>query len=242
MRFLKIATSLLASFLFAGALHAQNAPTYPKMAPLEQYLMDRDAEIAMARSAAPEAIAKDATVLVMTAHGYETAVVGKNGWTCMIDRGWSGMLDSPEFWSAKVRAAACLNPAATRSFLPYDRLRTKLVLAGKSKEEIIAATAAALAKKELPPALEPGAMCYMMSKTNYLTDMGDHTMAHVMFYTADDGAPWGANVEGSPIMGVNYWTASPDHFPETKAFPRIFVSLIAAQNWSDGTAAMKMKM
>jgi len=33
---------------------------YPSMAPLDQYLMDRDAEIAMARSAAPEAISRDA--------------------------------------------------------------------------------------------------------------------------------------------------------------------------------------
>jgi hypothetical protein len=35
---------------------------YPKMLPLSEYLMDRDAAIALARSAAPEGIAKDASV------------------------------------------------------------------------------------------------------------------------------------------------------------------------------------
>jgi hypothetical protein len=45
------------------------------MAPLDQYLMkDRNAEIALARSAAPEAISRDATVMVLAEHGYVTAV------------------------------------------------------------------------------------------------------------------------------------------------------------------------
>jgi hypothetical protein len=57
------------------------------MAPLDQYLMvDRDAEIAMARSAAPEAISRDAYVLVLGRHGYETAVKGKNGFVCVVER------------------------------------------------------------------------------------------------------------------------------------------------------------
>jgi hypothetical protein len=202
MRIQTILTRIAANVIALAALvtvHAQTAPTpYPKMAPIEQYLMDRDAEIALARTAAPHAIARDAAVLVLTRHGYQTAVTGKSGWTCMVDRGWSGMLDHPEFWSPRVRAAACLNPAASRSFLPYDRLRTSLVLAGKSKEEIVAATATALQNKQLPPSLEPGAMCYMMSKTAYLTDQGDHAMSHVMFYTPDNGAPWGAHLPTSP--------------------------------------------
>jgi hypothetical protein len=150
------------------------------------------------------------------------------------------MLDHPEFWSPKVRAASCLNPAASRSFLPYDLLRTKLVLEGKSKEEIVVATEAALKKKELPAALEAGAMCYMMSKTSYLTDEGDHRMSHVMFYTADDGAAWGANVSNSPIVGVSYWSLDPDAYPQLRSFPRIFVSLIMADRWSDGMPAGQM--
>jgi hypothetical protein len=238
------AVLIVCSMLLAGpCAHRMPAQTlanpYPKMVQIEQYLMNRDAEIALARSAAMEAVSHDASVLVLTRHGYETAVEGKNGWTCIVDRGWGGMLDHTDFWNPKIRAAGCLNPSASRSFLPYDVKRTELVLAGQSKEQIIAATQVAIAKKELPM-LEPGAMCYMMSKTSYLFDQGDHAMSHVMFYTADDGAPWGANLANSPIMGVSYWAASPDTYPQLKTFPRIFVSLLAADKWSDGTPARHM--
>lgn len=240
LRFLFFALAVLFLGACNGGARAQGAASaYPRMAPIEQYLMARDAEIAMARSAAPAAIADDASVLFLSRRGYETAVKGKNGWTCIVDRGWAGMLDYPDFWNPRIRAASCLNPAATRSILPYDVLRTELVLRGLSKEEIITATAAAIARKELP-ALEPGAMCYMMSKTDYLFDQGDHTMSHVMFYTAGDGTSWGANLPNSPIIGVSFWSASPDSYPQLKAFPRIFVSLIAASKWSDGTPAMRM--
>ena len=74
----------------AWQAQAQDAKAqYPSMAPLDQYLMaDRNAEIAMARSAAPEAISRDAEVLVLGRHGYETAVKGKNGFVCVVERGW----------------------------------------------------------------------------------------------------------------------------------------------------------
>ena len=240
LRFLFFALAVLFLGSCTRGARAQGvANVYPRMAPIEQYLMTHDAEIAMARSAAPAAISDDASVLVLGRRGYETAVKGKNGWTCIVDRGWSGMLDHPDFWNPKIRAASCLNPAATRSILSYDILRTELVLRGLSKEEIITATAAAIARKELP-VLEPGAMCFMMSKTDYLFDQGDHTMSHVMFYTADDGTSWGANLTNSPIMGVSFWSASRDSYPQLKTFPLIFVSLIAADKWSDGTPVMKM--
>src|ERR1700752_1879302 len=105
--------ALLAVHGTAQPAMAQDAPTpYPKMAPIEQYLMDRDAEIALARSAAPDAISHDASVIVLTRHGYESAVEGKNGWVCWVGRGWMGMFDHPEFWNPKVRAAECINPPA----------------------------------------------------------------------------------------------------------------------------------
>jgi len=129
----QIHSILLSAFALAAALGAPNpAPAqgakqpYPTMAPLEQYLMDRDAEIALARSAAPDAISRDASVIVLTRHGYETAVQGKNGWVCWVGRGWMAMFDHPEFWNPKVRAADCLNPPAARSVLPYAYKRTEL--------------------------------------------------------------------------------------------------------------------
>jgi len=214
---------------------------YPTMAPVEQYLMDRDAEIALARSAAPDAISHDASVIVLTRHGYETAVQGKNGWVCWVGRSWMAMFDNAEFWNPKVRAADCLNPPAARSLLPYAYKRTELVLAGRSKLEVIAAIKAAIDKKELP-ALEQGTVSYMMSKSSYLTDNGEHNAPHLMFFQGDKSAAaaWGANLTNSPVLGVNYWYISPEAYPQLKSFPSLSVFLIMVDKWSDGTPAPSM--
>src|SRR5215510_12097625 len=133
---------------------------YPKMAPIDQYLMEKTAEIQLARSAAPDSISHDATVLVLGRQGYERAVEGKNGFVCTVDRAWMAAFDWPEFWNPKVRAAGCLNPQAARSLVPIIFLRSKLVMAGRSKVEILSAIKAAFEKRQLPD-LESGAMCYM---------------------------------------------------------------------------------
>jgi hypothetical protein len=213
---------------------------YPTMAPLEQYLMHRDAEIALARSAAPDAISNDASVIVLTRHGYETAIQGKNGWVCWVGRGWMAMFDHPEFWSPKVRAADCLNPPAARSILPYAYKRTELLLAGRSKLEVIAAIKSAIDKKELP-ALEQGTVSYMMSKSSYLTDYGHHNAPHLMFFQTDkNDTAWGANLTNSPVLSVNYWYISAEAYPQLKTFPSLSVFLVVVDKWSDGTAAPHM--
>jgi hypothetical protein len=226
-----------------GATHQampQDVTTpYPNMAPIEQYLMDRTAEIALARSAAPESISRDAEVLVLGRHGFETAVEGKNGWVCMVERGW-GMFDWPEFWNPKIRAANCLNPQAARSIVPLASKRTELLLAGHSKVEVIVAIKAALEKKE-SPALGPGAVSYMMAKSSYLTDSGGHCVPHLMFYAPiKDVAAWGANLPNSPVMAVNYWYLSEQSYPQLQSFPPIAVFLISVDKWSDGTPAPSM--
>ena len=203
---------------------------YTSMAPLDQYLMpDRNAEIALARSAAPDSISRDATVLVLGRQGYETAVQGKNGFVCVVERAWMSPEDSPDFWNPKMRGPLCFNPPAARSILPATLERTKLALAGKSKSEIIAANKDAYDKKELPR-LEPGAMSYMMSKHAYLTANGGN-LAHVMIYTPHvDPAAWGNGVPNSPIM-LN---------PQFKDAEPIDVWVIGVGKWSDGTPAPVM--
>jgi len=211
--------------------------SYPSMAPVEQYLMaDRAAEIALARSAAPDSISRDATVLVLGRHGYETAVEGKNGFVCAVERAWMGPFDGAEFWNPKVRGPLCFNPPAARSVLPLTYKRTEMILAGKSKAQIIEALKAAFEKREIP-ALEPGGMSYMMSKTAYLTDGGltddgAHNMAHLMFYTPlIGGGSWGADLPKSPII-LN---------PQFKGAPEpINVFMILSGTWSDGTPAPVM--
>ena len=106
-------------------------------------------------------------------HGYETAVKGKNGFVCVVERGWMGPFngdDAANFWNPKIRGPVCFNPPAARSILPLTYKRTEMVLAGQSKAQIIDGIKTFM-KQELPP-LEPGAMSYMMSKEQYLTDDG----------------------------------------------------------------------
>jgi hypothetical protein len=63
---------------------------YPQFGPL----MESEAEISLARSAAPASISGGAEVLVLGRHGYETAVRGKNGFVCVVERSWTE-LDTP---------------------------------------------------------------------------------------------------------------------------------------------------
>jgi hypothetical protein len=235
----------LAVFVFALSVgmarhtQAQDAKTpYPSMAPLDQYLIaDRNAEIALARSAAPPSISHDAKVMVLGAHGYETAAEGKNGFVCMVERAWMNPFDSPEFWNPKNRSPICLNPPAARTVLPLTLIRTKLVLAGKSKEEVKESVKAAIEKKELP-VLEAGAMSYMMSKDAYLTDLGNHNMAHLMFYMPL-GTVWGANLVDSSNKVSEPFPGSPLLLaPTYKGNPEpMYMFLMGTGVWSDGTAA-----
>jgi hypothetical protein len=226
-------TSAFASFVLAVALgatwhaaHAQDAKTpYPSMAPLDQYLMERNAEIALARSAAPESISRDAEIMVLGRHGYETAVKGTNGFVCVVERGWTAGIDDPVFWNPKIRGAICFNPPAARTYLPLTIKKTELVLAGKSKAQMFEGIKVGLDKKELPP-LEPGAMCYMLSKHSYLSDSDPHWHPHLMFFIPlMETAEWGAGLPGSPvILGAK------------DAEDRMTVFLVPVAKWSDGTA------
>lgn len=199
------------------------ATTYTKMAPVEQYLMaDRDAEIALARSAAPASIARDAEVLVLGRHGFETAVKGKNGFVCFVGRGWTAAPD-PDFWNPKVRVAMCVNAPAARSYLVRVKKETEWGLAGRTQAQINASIPAALAKKELP-AMESGAMCYMMGKEGYGGDSAPHWPSHLMFFYSDtDPAIWGANLPGSPVVAV----ADP--------VEKLTQFVVPVGRWADGT-------
>jgi hypothetical protein len=225
-----VALAFLAQVVLPGGscqarAQAEKAP-YPAMAPLDQYLMhDENSEIALARSAAPKSISDGAEVMVLGPKGYTMAVKGGNGFLCVVERSWGAGTDDPDFWNPKVRAPICFNPPAARTFLPIFLMKTRLVLAGKSKTEIVQSTASALDKKELP-VLEPGAMCYMMSKLQYLSDHDMSWHPHLMFFVPGDAAKsWGANLPGSPVMAAND--------PEE----RVTIFLVWVGKWSDGTLA-----
>lgn len=209
-----------------------HSTAYSSMASIEQYLMpDRNAEIALARSAAPEAISADAKVLVLGWRGYETAIEGRSGFVCVVERSWTAPFNSAEFWNPKVRVPMCFNPAAARTILPLTIKRTQMVLAGLSKTQMIDSIKAEFDNKELPVP-DPGAMCYMMSRAGYLNDSLGHYVPHLMFYfPLTDKASWGADLPDSPVTLNPQFQGGPEPITE-------FV--IAVGKWSDGTAAPMM--
>jgi len=235
LRGIAMRRTMLRSAALAGALlccaPAVQAAPYSAMAPLEQYLMERNAEIALAKSAAPPSISDKASVLVLTPHGYEAAVKGNNGFVCAVERGWMAQYDFPQFWNPKLRGPLCYNPAAVRSILPYTIRRTALVLAHRSKAETSAAIKDGIASHTLPP-LEAGAVTYMMSKAQYLNDDARNWVPHLMFYfPRAPRTAWGADLPGVPVMLNPQFQESPE---------AISVIMVPLSRWSDGTPAPAM--
>ena len=223
-----LAAALLVAMGSTGPAQAQ-APkaTYPEMAPVEQYrIANRDDEIALARSAAPPSISRDAEVLVLGGQGYETAAKGKNGFVCFVERSWAAGFEDPEFWNPKLRAPNCFNPPAARTELPQYLKRTEWVLAGATRQQIIERTKAAFANQSFK-APEAGAFSFMLSKNGYVSDeAAGPWLPHVMFFLPHgQAAVWGASKEGSPIIG------------QDGSAVESTVLFIPVRSWSDGSPA-----
>ena len=197
---------------------AQDASSpYPSMAPIAQYRMDRDAEIALARTAAPASISRDAEIMVLGEKNFEVAVRGNNGFVCAVGRAFAGPLNNPEFWNPRNRSPICYNPAAGRSLWPYAMKQTGMALAGASKAQISEAIRTAVARKELGVP-ETGSMAYMLSKGAYLTDRGGHNLAHLMFELPRNGV-----IREDPAFVVS-WDPAP-----------VLEFNVPVGQWSDGT-------
>jgi hypothetical protein len=203
---------------------AADAVVPKSMAPLAQYLMPAADEVALARSAAPPSISDNAEVRVLTRDGYTIAAHGTNGFVCLVERGWTAGFDDPVFWNPRVRGPICFNPAAVASVLPAHIERTNWAVAGVSREEMQRRTQNSAAAGTPPAA---GAMSYMMSKQQYLSDDGAHHWhPHLMFWVSRAAASdWGANLPGSPVLGGAH---------EIGAVTTFFVPV---GKWSDGSPA-----
>jgi hypothetical protein len=202
---------------------------------IEPYLMaSQQQEIALARSAAPASISMHATVMVLSAHGYVTAVKGNNGFVCVLSRSWDGMVSmaSARFWNPKISVPKCFNAGGARSMLAELLMKTQWVAAGASEAEIGERLKAAWAagKIENAPA---GAACYMMSKRSW--GVGGQPGAwrpHLMFYfpngeVSKSAANFGANLDGTPVLS----DAEDEHTT---------VVFVLVPVWSDGSPAPSM--
>ena len=110
-------------------------------------------------------------------------------------------------------------------------------MAGHSKAEIVSALRAAFDNKQLPD-LESGNMVFMMSKSAYLYDEGDHNGPHLMFFTAlKDGMDWGAGASGLASFCRFLLVLIVEGTSQAKGLPPILVFAVEVAKWSDGTAA-----
>jgi hypothetical protein len=167
-----------------------------KYAPFSEYEMTREAEIALARSAAPAKISARATIKVLTRNGFEVAVKGDNGFLCMVMRSWSAAPDPQATYYSRLRSPICFDPIAARTVAPAEELRTQLGLAGKSPEIIANEVAARYGRGQLPK-MEAAAFAYMWS-ANMDTGPGfgawhPHMMVYAPYY---ENAMLGGNEEG----------------------------------------------
>jgi len=194
--------ALLGALITLGGatLHAQQSK-YP---PIDRYLMPRDAEVALARSAAPPSISDHATIEVLTRSGFEIAHRGDNGAVCMVMRGFSAPTYTPApfrdlVYDATVRAPICFTAPAAKVAMPYYELRTTLALAGKDPAQIADAVKAAYAKGTLPHR-DGMTMAYMWSAHQHLASGIGAWHPHVMLFAPNyDNAMVGGNTFGSPL-------------------------------------------
>jgi len=191
--------SALTTLAVATAGAQQN--TYP---PIDRYLMPRDAEVALARSAAPPSISDHATIKVLTRSGFTVAHQGDNGAVCMVMRGFSAPTYTPAqfrdlVYDATVRAPICFTAPAAKVAMPYYELRTTLALAGKNPEQIATALKTAYANGTLPHR-DGMTMAYMWSAHQHLASGIGAWHPHVMLFAPNyDNAMVGGNAFGSPM-------------------------------------------
>ncbi len=184
------------------ALRQGSAPTtYP---PFSEYAMSREAEIALAKSAAPANISDHATIKALTSNGYQVVHEGDNGFVCAVLRGWSAPTYTPAqfrgfVYASTIRAPICFNPAASRTVLPYYELRSKLGIAGKTPDQIAEVLQAAYVKGELPRR-DGVSFAYMFSAEHNLGPGIGHWHPHMMVFAPyHDNAMLGNNEFGSPL-------------------------------------------
>jgi hypothetical protein len=222
-----LALTVLAASNGSGPAQPQALKTYPEMAPIEQYrIVSREAEIALARTAAPPSISRDAEVLVLGSKGYETAVKGTNGFVCFVERSWGAGFADRQFWNPTLRGPNCYNPPAVRTQLPQYLKRTEWILAGATRQQLIDRTRAAVASHEFKP-LEAGAFSLMLSRDGYVSDEAEGPwLPHVMFFLPHGKAvDWAADKDGSPVLG------------QDNSDIETTVLFVPVRSWSDGSPA-----
>jgi len=202
----KLTFVLLVFLASIGAVTARaQVSKYP---PISAYLMPQEAEIALARSAAPASISDGATVKVLTQSGFEVAQPGNNGAVCMVMRGFSAPTYTPAqfreiVYDPTIHAPICFTAPAARMVLPYYELRTKLAMAGNSPDQIAEGLQAAYVKGDLPKR-DGVSFAYMWSADQSLGSGIGHWHPHMMVFSPYyENSMVGGNQFGSLLPQVS---------------------------------------
>jgi len=196
--------ALLLVSMQVASVRGQSAK-YP---PLSEYMMTPEAEIALARSAAPENVSAHATVKILTASGYKVAAQGDNGFVCMVMRGFSAPTYTPAqfreiVYDPTIRAPICFTAPAARIVMPYYELRTKLAMEGKGPDQIAESVQAAYVKGDLPRR-DGVSFAYMWSADQNLGPGIGHWHPHMMvFCPYYENSMVGGNEFGSLLPQVS---------------------------------------
>jgi hypothetical protein len=187
--------AFIAQFTVGAAAWAQAAPPSAASPPESQ-----DAEISLALSACPPAVAKDAGVYVLGRAGYVKVRPSRNGFTALV-----------QHTLPQAQEPRCMDAEGTRTWLPRILKVSELRAEGKSREEIQHIIADAVAKGVLQPPTRLG-IDYMLSTQNRVPNAKGEVTAfppHVMFY-----APYLTNAD----IGVDNAKLGADGNPMGPAF------------------------
>jgi hypothetical protein len=188
--------------LSSGAAVQDNAQEATREVHLVNPSTLRERQIRLALSAAPTEVSSKAAVYVLGPKGYEKAREGTNGFTCLIERSFSGTTQTSS-------APACFDAEGSRSIMVAYLRREELRADGKSEEEI---------KDDIAKGYKDGrfkvpgpGFLYMMSNENYVynseSKKSGFVPPHLMFYAPYKTAKDVGYESVSPAM-VPYLTGS----------------------------------
>ena len=202
----RLAVSLV--LLLTGAAAAQTPKRnrtlkmekkYPAMT---EFMMPRDAEIALARSAGPEPASARATIKILTTSEFKVAIEGDNGFACLVLRGWGAPTYNPEPFRDFIYVRDSARTDLLRpGFCPNDdavlRAAAQAWAGRQTADEIAKGVEAAYAKGELPK-VEPS-IGYMLSRDMYLgPHLGhDFVYPHIILYCPTTPTPRWAETSGA---------------------------------------------
>lgn len=177
----------------AGAIQSSDAGS-TELAPI----LDREREIALARSAAPPEISAEATVLALVrGAGFQVAREGTNGVTCLVNRSWPRAIEPH-----------CFDREGSRTILPVHLREMELKEKGWSKDAIHADIAEGFRTGRFVPPSRPAVSWMQSAAQDLYNDEGAHVGAwkpHLMIYhpylTPEDlGLPEGPPPGDGPMV------------------------------------------